>query len=394
MDDAKKKYIYLTVSVILILIFILSRLFFSKQIEFEDKNLQKAIASFSQKEIKNTTELDLRYLEIQSIKGLEKLSKLEKLNLEGNNIEDYSPLLKLSIKEINLNNSNLKQIPELPNCMEYLYLNNNDISELSQLKHYNLNNLKALSVANNKISDLSAIKTLTKLESLQLNDNNIRNIEPIAYLKRLKSLNFSNNQIKDISVLQELSNLQELYLYGNKISNISALKELPLKWIYLEKNQLNLHEDSEAMKVIESFKSKRTIIHYQIQDPELESDENLILIRINGELLQSDVDPIIQNGRTLVPLRAIFEALDIDVEWIEETRTIIGSKEKNSIVLQIDNIKAAVNNEEISLDTAAIIVDGRTLVPVRFIAEATGRKVSWREASYEEANRIVDIIDD
>ncbi len=102
-----------------------------------------------------------------------------------------------------------------------------------------------------------------------------------------------------------------------------------------------------------------------------------ITIKIDGELLHTDVPPVIIDGRTMVPLRAIFEALGIDVEWIAETRTIIGTTEDTRIELTVDSTTALVNGEVVTLDVPATIMDGRTLVPVRFIAESTGAGVEW-----------------
>ena len=91
--------------------------------------------------------------------------------------------------------------------------------------------------------------------------------------------------------------------------------------------------------------------------------------------------PIILHGRTMVPLRAIFEALDVDVKWIAETRTIIGTTDDTRIELTIDSTKTLVNGVEGALDVPATIIECRTLVPVRFIAESTGQNVDWDAAN-------------
>ena len=64
------------------------------------------------------------------------------------------------------------------------------------------------------------------------------------------------------------------------------------------------------------------------------SDINII---INGVEQKYDVMPIIQNGRTLVPMRGIFEALGADVTWIEPTRTVVGSRDRKYVKLRIDS---------------------------------------------------------
>ena len=102
-----------------------------------------------------------------------------------------------------------------------------------------------------------------------------------------------------------------------------------------------------------------------------------ITIEIDGQLLRTDVPPVILDGRTMVPLRAIFEALDTEVEYDAATRTITGTSGDSVIQLTIDSTRATVNGEEVALDVPATIMEGRTLVPVRFIAESTGQEVGW-----------------
>ena len=87
--------------------------------------------------------------------------------------------------------------------------------------------------------------------------------------------------------------------------------------------------------------------------------------------------PFIENGRTLVPLRAIFEALSAKVEWDPETQTVTGTRGGAVILLTIGSSTAYKNGEEIRLDTAPRIVNGRTMVPLRFIAESLGAEVKW-----------------
>ncbi|WP_427340504.1 copper amine oxidase N-terminal domain-containing protein [Caloranaerobacter sp. DY30410] len=111
------------------------------------------------------------------------------------------------------------------------------------------------------------------------------------------------------------------------------------------------------------------------------ADEQPIKVSINGKLVEFDVPPTIINGRTLVPVRAIFEQFGLEVDWDNETRTVIGKKDGLEIKLPVDNKKAQKNDKEIELDVPATIINGRTLVPVRFIAESLGAKVDWDRES-------------
>ena len=109
-----------------------------------------------------------------------------------------------------------------------------------------------------------------------------------------------------------------------------------------------------------------------------------ISVSLDGQLLEFDVPPQIINDRTMVPMRAIFESLDYIVEWDGETQTIhaYNAESELSMIMQIDNNTMIVEDNsgdgsDITLDSPPVIVDGRTLVPVRAISEATGCKVEW-----------------
>ena len=115
--------------------------------------------------------------------------------------------------------------------------------------------------------------------------------------------------------------------------------------------------------------------------------EPAVQVNINGSPLQMDVPPMIVNGRTLAPLRAIFEALGAKVQWNTSDRSIVITKGATTIRLQIGSTTALNNGAQVTLDAAPIIVNGSTLVPVRFVSEDLGALVSW-----EVANRQVNIV--
>ncbi|MCC5910076.1 MAG: copper amine oxidase N-terminal domain-containing protein [Clostridiaceae bacterium] len=83
------------------------------------------------------------------------------------------------------------------------------------------------------------------------------------------------------------------------------------------------------------------------------------------------------NGRVLVPLRGIFESLGFNISWNPDDQIVTATKDNVNITLEIGNNQATVNNETIELDAPATLVNGRALVPVRFIAESIEANVSW-----------------
>lgn len=107
------------------------------------------------------------------------------------------------------------------------------------------------------------------------------------------------------------------------------------------------------------------------------SADESIRVLVDGQNLKSDVHPTLVNGRTLIPVRAIFETLGLTVGWDPVTRTVVGTKGSLEIKLIIDNDIALRNNQPIKLDTPAMIINGSTFVPVRFISESTGARVTW-----------------
>ena len=108
------------------------------------------------------------------------------------------------------------------------------------------------------------------------------------------------------------------------------------------------------------------------------AEEN-ITVMLNGQAMDFDVAPIIQNDRVLVPMRAIFEELHCSVDYTDiDGRQIITAKnDGNTIGLEIGSNEMTVNDKKVSLDTAPVITDDRTLVPLRAVSEALDCNVDW-----------------
>lgn len=101
----------------------------------------------------------------------------------------------------------------------------------------------------------------------------------------------------------------------------------------------------------------------------------------NTATLTLEAAPFIQDSRTMVPVRAVSEGLNCDVEWNAQTSTVTITKDNNVITLQIGNNSATVNESTVTLDTVPVIVSDRTFVPLRFISESLGFNVSYINAS-------------
>ncbi len=117
-----------------------------------------------------------------------------------------------------------------------------------------------------------------------------------------------------------------------------------------------------------AYAESRTV-GLQIDNPEM---------TINGETSQLDAPPVIIDSRTFVPVRAIVEALDGNADWDADTKTATLTDGKGAEVkLTVNSLTASYNGEETQLDTAPVIINERTMLPIRFVAESFGYTTDW-----------------
>ncbi|MHB8107314.1 MAG: stalk domain-containing protein [Candidatus Cryosericum sp.] len=101
------------------------------------------------------------------------------------------------------------------------------------------------------------------------------------------------------------------------------------------------------------------------------------IAHLDGQLVTLDTPPVIVSGRTLVPLRPIIEGLGGAITWVPETRSVEVVFNGTTLLLQIGNRTAVVNGKAVTLDVPAAIMNGRTMLPVRFVSEHLGADVQW-----------------
>lgn len=106
-----------------------------------------------------------------------------------------------------------------------------------------------------------------------------------------------------------------------------------------------------------------------------------ITVTVDGTKVTFDQPPAIKDGRTLVPMRAIFEALGAVVSWDDQDKLVTADKRFDHISLKIGSSDMQVNDKTVKLDVPAEIMNGRTLVPARAVAEALGADVKWDDAA-------------
>lgn len=106
-----------------------------------------------------------------------------------------------------------------------------------------------------------------------------------------------------------------------------------------------------------------------------------VSVYVDGDRVGFDQPPVIQDGRTLVPLRGVFEEMGATVVWDSAARRVLANHGSTDVILPIGSRTAYVNGQALTLDVPAQIFGGRTLVPLRFVAESLGAEVVWSPAT-------------
>lgn len=98
---------------------------------------------------------------------------------------------------------------------------------------------------------------------------------------------------------------------------------------------------------------------------------------VDGTVYNMDASPLIQDGRTLVPVRYLADALGAQTAWDATSQTVTVTAGSTTIDLVIGSTTLTVNGQTSTMDVAPVITDGRTYLPARYVAEALGATVDW-----------------
>lgn len=164
--------------------------------------------------------------------------------------------------------------------------------------------------------------------------------------------------------------------YVDEISTVTYdISSGPRSWIDTDPATA---ADRAAGKVVDED-SYRTFYQLDLRD---ENTKMLFTIgsttaNIFGQDVTYDAAPQIINSRTMLPARFVAEALGADVQWDQAEQKVTITREDIEIVLYVDSDTAYINGEATKLDSPAVVIGGRTYTPVRFVAEALGAKVDW-----------------
>lgn len=142
--------------------------------------------------------------------------------------------------------------------------------------------------------------------------------------------------------------------------------------------------ESNNTELADKLKAEMTELKSQIS--EINNKMHQIRVFYKGEEVKSDVAPVIKEGRVLIPLRALAEATGAEVAWNQETKTITLTKDQKVIKIVIGDKFFEIDGTKVEIDVPAQIINNRTVVPVRFISENLNQQVNW-----DAENESVDI---
>ncbi len=212
------------------------------------------------------------------------------------------------------------------------------------------------------------------------------NLIPVKYVKNIfKGIDIQINSELDYTITYGRYTIKPdyNYIYMTRAGKFKTIRE------YDENG------DFPIRKLIKSYEGNyyfniNTFLA-MLSQPQMEIRDNKIFINmedapelvVNGVFMKKDyVKLVLENGRTLVPFRYLFEFFEADVKWDSSTKTVTGNLKDKEIKLIIGETTAYVNGVPIELDVPAMINDNKTYVPIRFVSESVGAKVLWDQETY------------
>ena len=119
---------------------------------------------------------------------------------------------------------------------------------------------------------------------------------------------------------------------------------------------------------------------YAAYEPPIFTKGTPVTIHVDGEYLPSDVDPIVENGRTMIPLRAAGEAVGATVDWDQATKTASATLNGQTVTFTLNSKTYYINGTAHTTDVAPKMLSNRTLLPIRPFAEGLDLSVNWNQA--------------
>ena len=204
---------------------------------------------------------------------------------------------------------------------------------------------------------------------------------------KLLNIEYENISVSNITVaggyyiafVEANQNSENLRLAFSKDGIYFEITEIPnSKYHYVE----YVHELTDdtlllQLKALSRADKKVNYIKCMISNDDISGDN--VYVELNDKVLGFLQPPIIEAGRMLVPMRFLFEQMGAEVEWNADTQTAKAALNNTAVTFTIDDTEATVNNQTAAMEVPAQLVNGKTMVPLRFLSEELGYTVSWNK---------------
>lgn len=228
---------------------------------------------------------------------------------------------------------------------------------------------------------------------------------PKTAINEIPSYCFIGSKIKEITIPATVKKVSTMAFYGcESLESVtiedgveSVADSTFLNCFALDKDKVNIGKSVRVSKNAFKQSSLDEDFADMVSDPEAttaptatpEATPEPKMLEVNGADMSISVDgkavdftdakPFVDdNDRTQVPVRAVAEMLDCDVDWNGDTKTATITRDSGVITLTLGSDIMTVNGKDVKMDTSVIIKDNRTYIPVRFAAEALGLAVEWK----------------
>jgi hypothetical protein len=285
---------------------------------------------------------------------------LEKEELKVS-LSDYNPKAKLNV-------NSLKKLTDKENL---LTIENKDVKISFSPKFLNIDELENEYILfnTNILEEYKQKETIDKLTFI----NKKNKFEPKGNIFNIDIENIQNEGDKSIKIntfnrpikvsvdLSHLENTDNLTSIRYEVSDDGSIHPIKMGGVYNDQsNNFIFFTNKSGLYSIEKVDKIQTI----------ELTINQFGSNVNNAYKSNDTTPIIINNRTMVPIRFIAENLGANVKWYENTKTIVIEDDEKQLSMTIDKKLE-------DFDTAPIILNNRTLVPIRYVSQKLGANVLW-----------------
>ena len=345
-------------------------------------NIGKATGDILKSDVSSIRAIMLETERVSSLQGIQALTSLGSLKITDSQLSDLSPLAGLPIYWLDLSNDQISNISVLSGFpeLQFAYMKNNHISDVSPLM--GLSKLAEVEFTGNPVSEAS-VRALT-----------CGSIKFVAAVVATSTPTVAPTNTPEPTVAPTATPVPVVVTPTPEPTPIPVVTpvvtpapiitpvvtEVPVVTPVIEQTTPAAVVIDPTVVVKKNAKVKEVVVEATPAPKVIALTVNSNSMDVNGSSAKIDEQgsaPIVIDGRTVLPIRSIVEALGGTIAWDAKSKMVTINFNGTVINLIIDDTNAKVNGEDKKLDVPAMIKSDRTYVPLRFVAENLGCKVDW-----------------